>query len=784
MWKNYLLTAYRNLIRQKSFTFINISGLAIGMAVAILIFSWVAHELSYDKFNRKSDRLFRLVQTQHYTSGPLTTVCMPGPIARDVKEEYPEILNSFMYYEVGAIVSYDGKIFSEKIRMADPELFRMFDFDFIHGDPANAYQDVTSVILTDEYAKKYFGEDDPIGKVLRLNDEHNFKVAGIVKKMPSNSSFVFDICIPFEFIEEIGFRVDRYGNNTFYSYVELHPDADYHDVNMKIKDFIVSKTRTEGEPDDEIDLFLFPLEKIHLYSVRGEGGDIQYVYMFSGIALLILVIACINFMNLTTARSIRRNREIGLRKTFGAFRGQITIQFLVETMFMTFIALIIALALVNIAFPWFAELTEKDLVFNLLDWRLLLLVICLGLFVGFLAGSYPALYMSKYDPLKVLRDFSSGSRKSAFLRKVLVVLQFVISVVLIICTLVISRQLSYLQNKKLGVNKENVIFQYMQGNTRENYEVLKNELLKNPAIEVVSRANSLPFFNGSNSGGFDWQDKDTDDELLIGFGFVDFNYEKTFDLKMIDGRFFDESFSTDTASVILNQNAIKAMNLEDPVGKWLDWGDNARFNIIGVMSDFHFLPLQYEISPLLFLYTPSRCRYLYMRIHPDKHDEAIKYAEDTWNKINPEFPFEYRFVDASYDMIYQDEKKTGELFRYFTMLAIFISCMGLFGLVAFMTEQRTREIGIRKVLGSSVGTIVFLVMKNFLFLVIIANLIAVPVAWYTMNNWLSNYAYQTEISVWFFLVAIIVSIVIATLTIIFLAMRAALRNPVDSIRYE
>ncbi|MCD4790772.1 MAG: ABC transporter permease, partial [Bacteroidales bacterium] len=517
MIRNYIITALRNLFRQKGFSIINISGLAIGMAISILIFLWVKHELSYNKFNDKADLLYRLVQTQYYSSGPLTTTCMPGPIAKDIREDIPEIVNSFMYYVLTATISYEDKLFTEEVRLADPELFDMFSFEFVEGDPEHVFENINSVVLTEKMAKKIFDDEDPIGKVIKYNNEHSFKVTGIIKETPENSSFRFDICIPFEYIENFGFTVDKYGWNSYSVYVELSEGSDYKQLNEKIKDFIIRKSADE-EDESEIDLFLFPLTKIHLHSYSDSRGDIQYIYIFSAIAIFILVIACINFMNLSTARSAKRSREISIRKTVGANRNNLINQFLGESMIISFIAMILAIFLVIILLPYFNELLEKNLKFDFTDLKLWSVLIVITFIVGLFAGSYPAFYLSAFNPVKTLKGGVNKGKGNFYFRRILVVFQFTLSVGLIISTIVVNRQLSYLQNNKLGMNLNNVLYFSMRGESKEKYDVIKNELLKNPNIKSITRANSIPFYIGSNSGGFDWEGRDTEDDILIGFG--------------------------------------------------------------------------------------------------------------------------------------------------------------------------------------------------------------------------------------------------------------------------
>ncbi len=783
MIKNYLLTAFRSILRYKGYSFINIAGLAIGMACSILIMVWVAHELSYDRFNEKSDRLYRLVQTQYYSSGPLTTTCMPGPIARDLVDQYPEIEDGFMFYFVpGAVVNYGEKNFNENIRMADPGLFRIFDFEFISGDPETALDEVTSIVITREMAEKYFPGEDPMGKLLRLNDDYNFKVTAVVNNIRKNSSFRFDFCVPFLFLEEIGQDLKRYGWNSYYSYILLADGITEEAVESKIIKHI--ETQGDEDSDSNIDLWLHPLSKIHLHNVRG-GGLIDQVYILSAIAVFILLIACINFMNLATARSSKRAREIGLRKVVGANRGKIIFQFLIDSMLLSFIAVIFSAIIVVLVMPAFNRLADSELTFNLLNPANLLILIGVGLFTGLLAGSYPAVFLSSFSPIRVLKISNSGTKGSSLFRKGLVVFQFTLSVILIIATIVIVRQQYYMQEKDLGISMENVIYVDIEGNVKDNYQVMKTELLQESSILGVTRANTLPFWMGSNGDGFDWQDRDVDNDVLVGFGFAGYDYDDVLGMEFTEGRYYDREFATDTSDgIVINESMLRMMNMKDPIGKWLANGD-MRWKIIGVMSDFHFLPLTYEISPFIMGFASTdQTGTMMIKIGGDNPRETIAYVEDVWTRINPAFPFNYDFLDKEYQQLYESENRLGTIFTYFAFLAIFISCLGLLGLASFMAEQRTKEIGIRKTFGAPVGAIVMMMSKEFAKLVLIANIIAIPVAWYLLKEWLTNYSYTTRLSADIFIIAFLLSILIAWLTISFQAIKAALMNPVEAIKYE
>ncbi len=783
MIRNYLLTAYRSIMRYKGYSLINITGLAIGMACSILIMVWVMHELSYDRYNEKADRTYRLVQTQYYSSGPLTTTCMPGPIASDLVDQYPEIEDGFMFYYLpGTVVSHGEKKFNEDIRLAGPGLFRIFDFAFIAGDPSTALNDLHSIVITREMAEKYFPGEDAMGKLLRLNDEYNFKVTGVIENIPDNSSLKFDFCIPFEFLEEIGQDIGRYGWNSYYSYILLGEGISEEAVEAKILKHIEDQGGEDS--DSHIDLWLHPLTKMHLYDVRG-GGLIEQVYIFCAIAVFILLIACINFMNLATARSSRRAREIALRKVVGATRRTVVTQFMLDSLLMSMISVVLSAIIVTAVIPGFNKLADKTLGFSLLDHANLLLLLGVGLVTGLLAGSYPALFLSSFSPLRVLRMSNAGNKGSAIFRKVLVVFQFSLSVILIIATIVIIRQQSFMQEKDLGISMDNVIYVKMEGNTKDNYTSMKAELLRDPSIVAVTRAQTLPFWMGSNGGGYDWQDRDVDNDVLVGFGLAGYDYDKVLDMEFLEGRYYDRNYATDTSNgIVINESMLRMMNMSDPIGKWIQNGDT-RWNIIGVIKDFNFLPLTYDISPLVIYFVPTDWTgNMMIRIGGNDPEATIAHVEDVWTRFNPAFPFNHGFLDKEYEELYNDEKRLGSLFRYFAFLAIFISCLGLLGLASFMAEQRTREIGIRKTLGASAGSVIMLMSKEFARLVIIANIIAIPVAWYFLKDWLDNYAFKTSLSADIFIFAFLISVIIALLTVGYQSVKAALMDPVNAIKCE
>ena len=783
MWKNYLITTLRNISRQKLYSFINILGLAAGLAAAIMIFLWIQHETSYDSHHSRSERIYKLIQTQHYSTGPLTTHCMPGPIRKDMVEEVPEIVDGFAMNTTYGILRNEDKIFSDYIHCAEPGIFRLFDFEVIEGNPEEALQDVNSAVITDKMAEKYFGDEDPMNQTLTVNNEHHFTIRALVRELPESSSVRPEIILPFQFLERVGYNLDRYGWNSHSVYVELHPDASMENVNEKIKGFIWSKN---GNPEHEstVDVFLFPMVKEHLYNYTGSGGNIRFVYIFLAVAVFILVIASINFMNLATARSTRRSLEIGLRKTVGGTRRQLILQFLGESALITLVSAVLGILIVYLLLPSFGSLTGKELT---IDWTNPVFVaglVGIVLFVSLLAGSYPALYLSSFQPVSVLKGARHAGKSGARFRRVLVVFQFTLSVVLIVSTIVVYRQLDFVKNKDIGIDLDNMIYIPMRGKMTQKYDLVRNKLFESPLVTDITRGTSLPFHVGSNSGSFNWEGKDPNDEVLIGFERVGYDYTSTLGMQMEAGRFYDKSYGTDTAAIVINRTAARLMGMDDPVGKWIEYGSNSRFTIIGVMEDYHFLPLQHEMAPLVLLLNDRDPGILFARLSENSREEALAHVESSWKEIFPDAPFRSSYLSDRYENIYYDEKRLGEIFKYFSILAILITCLGLTGLASFMTSQKTKEIGIRKTFGASGQSIFLLLSGNFTKWVVLSNLIAWPLAWWIMHRWLQDYAYHTTLSWWIFALAGAISMILMLITISYQVIRSAHTNPAEALRYE
>jgi putative ABC transport system permease protein len=785
MIKNYIKIALRNLTRHKGYSLINITGLAIGMACCILILLWVQDELRFDRFHKNADNICRVIQDIKFSDHSTTWAITQGPLGPSLKEDFPEIVNFTRVTGRRFRLNHGDQSFDEVLGMADGSIFEMFTFPLIEGDPQTALSDPHSIVLTEEMAKKYFGDEHPIGKILKADDQYDFLVTGIMEEFPLNSHFRYDFLIPFIFGRELKYTVDNWRNSQFSTYVQVQEGISYQEVVQKISGYLYEKPTIEKDAK----LNLQPLERIHLYSnyeFDRPHGDITYVTIFSLIAFFILLIACINFMNLTTARSANRAREVGMRKVAGAYRRDLVRQFFGESILLAFIALIFAVGIVVLLLPVFNDLAAKELSFGISgNVHALLVLVGIALLTGIIAGSYPALFLSAFQPAIVLKGtLHSGTRGSIF-RKVLVVLQFSLTILLIVCTTIVYNQMNFMRNRKLGYHKEYLVYAALRGDMRQQFDAVKEELLKNPNILDVTSSGNTPTYgyNFSNSL-WRWEGQDPDEEILIRASFIDYNYFETFGMEIIEGRSYSKEFSTDpTEALIVNEEAVKVMGMESPLGKQLGIGDN-QAKIIGVVKNYHFRSLKQEIEPLILILNPQNCWALFARLNSEDVSKTIGHMEKIWGQFAPGYPFNYRFMDEAIDNLYRSEQQIGTLFGYFSILAIFISCLGLFGLASFMAEQRTKEIGIRKVLGATVSNILLLLSKEFAKWVLIANLIAWPVAYYAMNRWLQGYAYRINIALWSFILAAVLALAIALFTVSYQAVRAATANPADALRYE
>ena len=785
MFRNYLKIALRNLIRHKGFSFLNITGLAIGMVCTTLILFWVQHELSFDRYHKNGKKIYRILQHIQYAE-VVTWAINQGPLGPALKQEIPEIVEQARFCFARWRMKYNDDVYSELGGYTDPSLFKMFTIPFVEGDPETALADPRSVVMTEEVAQKIFGNEDPIGKTINVAGEYDFKVTGILQNIPDNSHFRFKFLANMDFAKEVGRTVDYWKNSHFTTYVQLADNVTMEEANKKIYNFLDAKPTLE----DWEKLSLQPLFKIHLGSGIGYDsfgtGNTKYIVIFLAAALFILLIACINFMNLSTARSLLRSREVGLRKVVGAFRGQLIRQFLGEAIFQSLIAMILAVGLGIFLLPAFNQLARKSFTADLfMRPDIILGLVAVLFFTGFVAGFYPAFVLSGFRPVSVLKGSSRTLGGGSFFRKALVVFQFSVAVILMVGSLVIYSQIHFMRNKDLGYEKENMVTLNLNSTVQQNYEAFRNELLGNANILNVTRVASLPTYGYwfSNSR-WNWEGKDPDKDILFRANFVDYGYLEALNAPIIMGRNFSEDYGADAAGIIINETSQKAMGFENPIGKRVTLGEDNVFNIIGVVKDFHYVSLHTEIEPMILLLDPERCSSIVVRINSENTPETLKFMGNVWKKHAGEFEFDYRFLDESLDTLYRGEERVGRIINVFTLLSIFVSCLGLFGLASFMALRRTKEIGIRKVLGASISGVVVLLTQEFSKWVIVANLIAWPLSYFALSRWLQEFPYRTDIKFWIFLGAGLMTFIIAIFTVSYQSLRAALSNPADSLRYE
>jgi putative ABC transport system permease protein len=787
MIKNYFKTAWRNLIGNKTFSLINIFGLALGMTCSLLIVLWLKDEIQTDRFHAKGERLYRVMENQNYSGNISTFASTPGLLAENIVKDIPEIkMASQALWEESPLFTVGDKFDKEKGRFVQKDFLSMFSFKLLKGDPRTVLSRPDAVVLSKKLADKYFKDQDPIGKIIRVDNKDNAVVTGILDEIPSSSSLKFDFLMNYDVWFKKNEWAHEWGNNGPRCYVLLAENTTAEKVNAKIKGYIKTKNK-----DSNVELFIQNYADSYLYSNwdagKQDGGRIEYVRIFSIVAVIILLIACINFMNLATARSMKRAREIGVRKVVGAERKQLIWQFIGESLLVAFLSTFLSLIAVFFLLPGFNALTGKELSLSFTDGTFVLAILALTIITGIVAGSYPALFMSSLNPITVLKGALKLKPAATLFRKGLVVFQFALSIVLIIGMMVVYRQLDYINNKNLGFAREDLLYMPLEGALQDNLMVFKQELLQQPGIKYVSSAQASPLEVGSSTMGVTWPGKDTTKKLLFSNNPITFDYVKTMGIQLVNGRDFDPAYSLDTMNYLVNEAAAKKMGYKDPVGKELTmWGDKG--TIIGVMKDFHHNSLKVPIEPLILrLFKKSWKNYwgvVIIRTEPGKAKQAIASMEKTFKKFNPGFPFEYYFTDDEMAKNYKSEQTVSKLSRYFAFLAIFISCLGLFGLITFTAEQRVKEIGIRKILGATVPGIVQMLSKDFLKLVGISTLISFPVAWWMMKSWLQGFAYRVEMSWWMFLFAGLAALLIAMLTISLQAIKAATSNPVKSLRTE
>ena len=786
MLKNYIKTAWRNLLKNKFYSLINIAGLTAGLAIGIMILLWVQDELSFDGFHKKTPNIYRLelfggtgASRQIWSLG----VAPIGPLSKKALpqiEDFVRITRKNDLYP--PLYKYRDKVFNdENAAFADPSFFSVFDFHIIQGNPSNPFLNDNSMVITQKTAERYFGKSNPLGKIITTSYKENFTVSGVIRDFPSNSSINYDMVMPFSYYSHHmppGFDINS--NFMWYNYetyLLLKPGTDLKSLSVKIR-----QVHLDHKPDDtDADYLLLPLAKMHLYNADLTDKGIDAVRIFIIIALLILVIACINYVNLSTARSMQRAKEISMRKIVGATKSHLFMQFIAETALLFLLAAALAIGLLFILMPLFNQVSGKQLIFNLADYHIWLVI--LATIAGTLAASsiYPALLLSSFEPLKALKGKISAGIGDVLFRKILVVTQFVFSIVLIVGTIVITGQLNYIRSKDLGYDKANVFMFDMRAIGR-HYDAARAELLKQPGVLDVACSSGPIVSIGGQDGTPEWDGKPANSTFIVHPMIVDKDFIPFFKLKMAAGSAFTGALS-DQAHFILNEAAVKEISMKNPVGKRfkLDGNDGT---IIGVVKDFHFASMKEKIGPTIFLYTSNFLPYIYVKTTGRDAPKAIKAAEAQFKHYNSQYPFNYRFLDDIFNNLYKGEQTEGTLFNYFAAIAIFISCLGLLGLAAYTAQVRTREIGVRKVLGASVSRIVRLLAQDFVKLVFIAIVIATPLAWFAMHSWLQAYAYRISMGWWVFVLAGLIAVIIAFVTIIFQSIKAAVANPVKSLRSE
>jgi putative ABC transport system permease protein len=778
MFRNYLLIAFRNFRRNKGYTFLNIFGLAIGIAVCILLFLWVKHETSFDRFNKNIDQIYSVIQKGIWNDGEeYGSYTIPYVLTPLMNELYPEIERHVRLRTLSdKMMQYDDKIFFEDILLSEPDLLNIFSFELIKGDIETALEDKYSLILTETIARKYFGDEDPLGKVVRYSNRLDFTVTGIVKDPPTNSSVNFDIIAPFKVLGEE--RINGWSWESS-GYILLREGVDVEDFSKKIENVIL-----ENNSENKNTVLLQPLKMRHLYGALDEPDSLNFVLVFSAIGILVLLIACINFMNLATARSLKRSKEVGMRKVMGARKNELIHQFLSESVLTAFLAMIIAVVLAELCLPEFNKLAGRELNLNLSNLTFTGFIIAVTLLVGFVSGSYPAFYLSRFKPDKVLKGSKSAKTKTHF-RTILVVLQFTISIALIISTMIILIQMDYIRNKDLGFRKDQVIGIPINGELSESFRSFKDELLKNSNITGVTNASSSPA-NIGNVNPATWEGKVEEERVLFNFYLVEHDFLDIFEMQLVAGENFSKDLEEgDEIPYIVNESAVELMGLEDPIGKRFRMYDESNAGrIIGVVKDFHFQRLINDIGPIMITTLNWWRRVVYVKVNSKDMTYTLAHIENTHKKFAPSYPYEFSFLDEEIDDLYTNFYEMESIIKYFAILAILISCLGLFGLASFTTEQRTKEIGVRKVMGSSVTNIVFLLTKGFTKWVLLANIVAWPVAYYGMKKFLDMFAYKTNISILIFIFSGLLALLIAIITVCYQAIKAANANPVEALKYE
>ncbi len=811
MIRNYINVAIRNLVKHKFYTGINILGLSVGVTCFLLIFLYVKHEISYDTFHQDIDNIYRLDFEGSLNGNDFIGAVASPPAAAALVNDFPEFLEAVRFRERGSfLVKQKGAtqtIKEESAIYVDDNFFNFFSFNLIQGDANSCLKAPNLVVLSESAAQKYFGDNDPVGQVLTFDNKDDFEVSGVYEDFPDNSHIKFDVLLSLETLEES--RQGFWLSFNFPTYFKVQPGADPAVIEAKFPSIIEKYIGPEVErflggtmdqfydAGNKIGFYLFPMKDIHLYSTKdgelGINGDIKYIYIFSAIAFFILLIACINFMNLATARSSGRAKEVGIRKVMGAYRPQLIKQFLAEAIVLSIIAFILAFGLAAIFLSNFNSLAGKNLFYSdLFDPSFMLLMLLIMTVVGLLAGSYPAFYLSGFKPVEVLKGKLNLGMKGGGLRSVLVVFQFTLSIIMIVGTAIVFDQLDYIQNKKLGFDKDHVLMIQDPWVMKDDIEAFKNEVLRNPKIKNGTISSFIPASESNNSTVFfPGNSPDQNNTYVVSNWRIDHDYMETLGMKLVAGRNFSKDFPTDSLALVINETAARQFGFKDAVGETVSTydGNSAEdiwvqpFKVIGVVEDFHFASMREVIRPLVFYLGESQ-GYISFKIQGDDINETISIIQSKWDEFAPGQPFSYSFLDQKFDALYANEQQIGNIFGVFAFLAIFIACLGLFGLAAFTAEQRTKEIGVRKVMGASVTGIMGLLSKESMKLMFIAFILASPLAYFAMDSWLQDFAFRTDIKVTTFITAGILSFLVAWLTMSYNTLRAARTNPANALRDE
>ncbi len=788
MIKNYLKTGLRYIKRNKAYSFINILGLAVGMASCVLVFLWIKDEISYDLFHKNADHLYRVDQI--YVNPGEEETCSritPPALVKALIENYPGIKNGTRYLYREWRFKAKENTFNETGAIVDDTFLELFTFPLVKGDKREVLSKPDSIVLTEKTAKKFFGDANPIGESITMGDKYDFVVSGILKDIPHNSSFSFDFLVPYSFgLRTSSYFQDNWKNSFMHTYVQLQNRTEVPALSQNIRELI-----KEHVPESVATLSLTPLTRLHLhdpdpYKLKG-SGNATYVYLFSIMAVFLLLIACINFMNLSTARSGKRAKEVGMRKVIGAKRLDIIKQFYGESVLLALIAAVFAMVLVALFLTEFNSLTGKqfglDIASHPLNWGILLTVAAI---TGIISGSYPSLFLSSYQPVCLFKGLLKGGNKGIRARRTLVIFQFTLSIVTVIGSLAIYGQLRFMQSKDLGFDKNNILFFRPQGDLTKKYSAIKEELMRIPGVIQLTTTDSPPGRRETYTDNISWEGKNPDDRVEMELIAVDHDYLDTFSMKMAQGRFFSRVHPTDEKEgIVVNEEAVEAMGMESPLGKRFFYkSQGIDGKIIGVVKDFHSRSLHFAIGPLFMILYPDWCDTVCIKVRPENLPSTIASIKKAINKIVPDYPFDFQFLDEDLNSLYIYEKRTSTFLRYIMGLTIFISCLGLLGLASYSAEQRSKEIGIRKILGSSALQIVILMSKDTAKWVLLANVFAWPVAYLVLQKWMGRFAYKAGISLTTFIMAGALTILLAMMTTSYHAVKCAYSQPADALRYE